>query len=386
MSLYTPDQRKRVLGGPTPDTTLRGNGVWEFNRRNTQHLLPFTVTGTPPTITRTGVAASGTGTLVPWTSPVFRYGGGLAEVAGVAYPDSGFGLIKRGAGQGSIGAGQVSFRYYGQSLEFYAKEFAGTGFIVKANGQWLTTTLQTLTQTAPGSLIYHKIDFGSVALREVELHFNGQFYFGGIVPENGNRTCYAPVSPVPRRCVVLGDSYTQGSLANSYLTGFARVVGEVMGWDVWASGIGGTGYTVAPTIRSRLATDLYPAAPDYVVLAAGHNDTGSTGTVQAEVEQIIDGIRTNLPAAKIFVVGPLYERGYAGSGPIFDIRAALLAACASRGLTLIDAYGESWVTGQKTVTAGNSADFISGDNVHPSEAGHSYIGQRLAAAIIGQLN
>lgn len=352
--------------------------------QNAKNAAPVEMMETPAVLTRE-LAASLTGTLVPWTSDKFTYSGAHWVLAGAAFPDNLFCVATRGTPySGMLGSGDVSFLYYGQSLEIYVKEFLGTGFLVYVDGKLSSATLKT-TATAPGELTFYLVDFGSVALRSVKIEMNGQFYFGGIIPENENRSVYKTPTTAKNRLICMGDSYTQGDNAADYLRGYARTLGKIFDVDSWASGIGGLGYLTGggggQTIRSRLATDLYPFNPDMVILAAGHNDNGfNAAQIEAELGLILDGIAENLPNAQVFVVGPIVESAaLAADANYIGVRNGLSAACVARGVSFFDPLTDPWFTGQRTVTAGNASDFVSADNVHPSNAGHAYLAQRIAA-------
>ena len=352
-------------------------------------LIPLVAT--PPAITRSGTTVpSLNGALVPWNSPAFAYGGGDTYVGSASvYPDTLFGVSRFGTNGPANGSSDVEFLYDGAAFEIWVKEFAGTGFLVYVDGALATAAL-TWTRDVPGGGAYYKVDLGTAALHRIRLEMNGQFYFGGIVPSDPNHSVYPDASARRPRCIVMGDSYTQGSSATDYLRGFPRVLGKIFNWDVWASGVGGSGYLVGgqggstATIRGRLATDLYPFAPDIVILAAGHNDTASTADqIQAEVGLVLDGIAANLPTAKIYVVGPMFEAGPAPP-QIIAVRDGIKAACAARGVPHIDPVlaGSEWITGSSAAGTGNAAIYISGDNVHPNTDGHEYLARRIAAQIL----
>jgi len=222
----------------------------------------------------------------------------------------------------------------------------------------------------------------------------------------------------PDRIVAIatGDSYSEGQGASSPgLFGWPKVLGRLMGWsDVRQVAVGGTGYLswggslnrspIASQIGRWLTVnnDLTRDDVDIVTVAAGYNDHGAVGGTIYTPEVIATqaladwrAIRALLPRATIMVMGP--HAGARGpDGRTQAIEAALQARFAQwrdMNALFVPVVGTSgatpWIfgTGKVGASAGNgNADIaISGDGVHPSDAGHMIYARRAAAAIRAEL-
>jgi lysophospholipase L1-like esterase len=187
---------------------------------------------------------------------------------------------------------------------------------------------------------------------------------------------------------VLGDSYTEGLLS------YSRRLENALGWEVWNSGAGGTGYVnPGPQGRmnfgARLQSDVLAFFPDVVIVAGGLNDDGELPeTVGTAAGALYDAILTNLPAAKVAVIGPWWPTGYP-SESILNVRDAIKRAALSRGLLFVDpivATNKSqidagWITGSGNASNphndGNADAFISLDGIHPTDLGQQYLASML---------
>src|SRR5262249_3267572 len=132
--------------------------------------------------------------------------------------------------------------------------------------------------------------------------------FGGVGINSANHI-YSPANPLGPRCIVLGDSYAEGLLC------YAQRLADLMRWEVWSSGVGGTGYLNPGPVgrvrfRDRVQTDVIANSPDIVIVAGGLNDNFyPPAAVQAEAEALYDTISTNLPSTKLVVAGPWWPGG-----------------------------------------------------------------------------
>ncbi len=194
------------------------------------------------------------------------------------------------------------------------------------------------------------------------------------------------------RMIVMGDSYTEGAGAN-LAEGFPAVMGRVLGLeDIWTSGSGGTGYLAngspgAPgryTFRQRVGTDIIAYNPQIVLICGGINDTvnnaSDAAALQTEATLLYRQILNNLQNCRLYVCGP-WRPPAASNGNTSAVNAALQAAVASvPGVKFIDVSHYFTGTGYAGAPAGdgNSDYYIGYDRVHPSAAGHLYIGTRLA--------
>ena len=114
------------------------------------------------------------------------------------------------------------------------------------------------------------IDFlGSRAVRRITLQAEAGFGFLPVAL-GANDTLWKSSRQLGPRCIVLGDSFTEGTGAASGATAFPAVFGKATGFeDIWASGSGGTGYIsnasgsglTRYTFRQRIASDVIAYKP-----------------------------------------------------------------------------------------------------------------------------
>jgi lysophospholipase L1-like esterase len=192
------------------------------------------------------------------------------------------------------------------------------------------------------------------------------------------------------RMVVLGDSYTEDPASRAFPS---RLMQLFKNLDVWASGAGGTGYINSgatgagrTNFQGRVATDVISAQPEYVLVAGGINDTSSASNdLYTAGSNLYLALKSGLPTAKIFVVGPWWPRSLdpVGDANVYAARNALSNACVATGVTAyIDNLAEPWITGYYNQPgSGNAVNYISSDGTHPTDEGHWYLAYRLAAQI-----
>jgi hypothetical protein len=157
-------------------------------------------------------------------------------------------------------------------------------------------------------------------------------------------------------------------------------MGQKLGWDVWPSGLGGTGYTqpgAFVAFQARVQADVIANSPDVVVVAGGLNDDlAGLGDAAA---LLYSTIRAGLPSARLIVLSPWAPR----SIDVAAKTAALAAAAANAGALYVDTT--SWYTGNGDAAgpngSGNSDIYVGPDQTHPTQGGHDYLGTRLAFAI-----
>jgi lysophospholipase L1-like esterase len=120
------------------------------------------------------------------------------------------------------------------------------------------------------------------------------------------------------RCIVLGDSFTDGTgAAGGASTNWVRRFASMMGWgDTWARGLGGTGYLNPGTggrvkFRDRVQADVIAYNPDVVVVEGGINDAGTytAAAIGAEALALFQQIRSGLPNALLVVLSPMWRNG-----------------------------------------------------------------------------
>jgi hypothetical protein len=233
--------------------------------------------------------------------------------------------------------------------------------------------------------------------RVVRIELSGAA-FGGVVAARENRVSAPAESQKLIRSAWVGDSFLEGTNADTIFSGIAYTAAPLLGWDeIILAAQGGTGYLNASavsgrgTFRSRVA-DVVAQDPHHVVVAGGYNDIGVYTAEQtgAEAALYFQALRAGCPTAKIWVVGPWSLFGPTGATQLAfgaQIRTAVEAVSG----TYLDMYTDPWITGTGSVAAppsplnGNAGIYVtSGGDPHPSPAGHQFYGYEFAAAIASQ--
>jgi hypothetical protein len=127
-----------------------------------------------------------------------------------------------------------------------------------------------------------------------------------------------------------------------------------------------------------------------VIVAGGLNDSGyASSNLLSEALALYDTILTNLPSARLVVVGPWWPSGIP-SDYILATRDTLEEAAWERGLDFIDPIvatnvlqtNAGWITGTGNIANptgdGDADQYISADGVHPTDLGHQYLATRIA--------
>jgi lysophospholipase L1-like esterase len=204
----------------------------------------------------------------------------------------------------------------------------------------------------------------------------------------------APAAPVVltsrdtplSRVAVIGDSYTTGSdeggqgsngwAARSWQT-LARQGFQITP-DVAAEG--GAGYAVRGN-RGSVFGDLTPRAvrpDDMLVLFFGsRNDQGvDPAALTDAVRNCFVFARHVAPSARLLVIGPPWPTADVPAD-VLQVRDVLYGQARAIGATWIDPIAERWFVGRP--------DLIGQDGVHPTDAGHAYMADKIAPLIAAQL-
>lgn len=307
-------------------------------------------------------------------------------------------------GSGAAGTGRPNdpnVQYYGRwdksSASYYSMGWAGgyveTGFTGSSIGvrqrntidlyysidrkplQWRRNVSGTVTLATGLSGSSHTIRIG---YRERAGSYNGDPVFGGLVLAGSGQT--VPVTRPQRFVEFIGDSITVGQPnANRPFTAYPWLTGEALGAGHTQVAQGGAClvnqdcYGMVDWFRRSSA---YVSSDDWdfstyqatgVVINLGTNDVGhgvSTAQFYQNYVVLLERVRRAYPAAQIFAMGTFRNRF------VPETRNAV-AARTSTGdgkVHFVDTAG--WITAADT-----------SDNVHPTEAGHVKIAQRLTAVL-----
>ncbi len=325
-----------------------------------------------------------------------RYRGASGFAYGTTYPDT---LCYQPSSRYPYGWGNpptfgVEFDHTGSVFEVRYKYLSPVGaswMRISVNGQRLTDAPVRSAATSGGSIYTHRVTFPSSATRRILLEFERVPFAGIYLPNDG--TTIANPGPFKRRVLFEGDSITAGSAENSGVgvgTWYARLAKYAGIDDPWNVAIGGTGMTepgTATTIPGRIAQVTSVTDVDDIFLWCGGND-GSTSIVTQATQYIAD-IKAAHPQAKIYVIGtwaPTVTPSTARAARSVDLQNAALA----NGVPFISPITGEVRDGAGTLlasqgpwisTSGQVAAYVGSDNVHPTDAGHAYIAQRMAQAV-----
>lgn len=192
----------------------------------------------------------------------------------------------------------------------------------------------------------------------------------------------------PKKIVVFGDSLTAGSAEGGVgKRGWTELAWDQLrteGVDILpeVSGRGGSGYAkrgAAGTTIQEEAARLVTPDDDVIVFFGGSNDFGETNASEA-IRETLTKARATAPDAKIVVVGPILpteidptpENQFAFDN-LMGIRDDLRDEATRIGATFVDPIEQRWFV--------DSPELIGGDNVHPTDAGHVFMYERLIPAI-----
>jgi hypothetical protein len=192
--------------------------------------------------------------------------------------------------------------HYGSEIEFHGYGSSGN-LLVKVDDEYITLTPQAFP--ADGGQYRYYINFGSVGLRKLTfIAYN--IPFGGLY--TAQTDTIIPAQARGPRCIAVGDSFMGSG-------GYIPYLADVLGWDdVWASGVGSTGFLQTAdgkfTYRQRLQQNVIDFAPDIVLFQGSINDNAFTAEViAAEAELCFGMIKSALPNCTIICTSPLMHGG-----------------------------------------------------------------------------
>jgi lysophospholipase L1-like esterase len=192
-------------------------------------------------------------------------------------------------------------------------------------------------------------------------------------------------TPIPR-VAVIGDSYTTGTgyggegpraWTSRAWQQLARQ-GLPIAPDVAAEG--GAGYGTPGNrgdVFSQLATRVIRPDDSLVVFYGSRNDQNVDPAVMSGVVQdALDVARRVAPKAQLLVIGPPWPTADVPPA-VIAIRDVLADEARDEGATFIDPIAERWFVG--------SPELIGKDGIHPTDAGHAYMANKIAPLIGAQL-
>jgi lysophospholipase L1-like esterase len=191
---------------------------------------------------------------------------------------------------------------------------------------------------------------------------------------------------VLRHVAVIGDSYTTGTDegglgANSWTARAWQSLaqrGTQIAADVAAEGK--AGYAV-PGDHGSIFEDLTARAvkPDdaLVVFFGSRNDQGvDPGQLALKTREAFLLARRFAPTARFLVIGPPWPTADVPAS-VLQIRDVVNAQARAMGAAFVDPIGDGWFV--------DRPDLIGVDGVHPNDAGHQYLADKIAPLIRMQL-
>lgn len=381
-----------ATGSTTPSGRAAGGVLLPWQNPATVDAL---TTDTPTTSVTVGSTTTIAGaTLVAPNDARFTYrGAGDMGFGSVSPDDVCYQPTSRYPnGWGNPAVYGVEFLITGTQFEYVFKwlSAAGAGWVrISVDGKRVTDLMYDIPGTSGGSRHTMKLTFGTSATRRILLEFQG-VPFGGVFVPSGQTLSAVPAYDF--RVIAQGDSVTAGSdentggSAGTWFARWARYAGVNV--DPWNVAIGGTGMTAPGTavdIPDRIA-DVTDYAPDVVIIWCGGND-GSTSIV-TEATQWINDVKaaTNAIVLVIGTWAPTVTATTDRQNRSNDLQAAALATGSPfiEPITgeVYDQYGTLVASqGPWIATSGDVAAYVGADNVHPNDAGHAYIAERMLDAM-----
>jgi lysophospholipase L1-like esterase len=185
---------------------------------------------------------------------------------------------------------------------------------------------------------------------------------------------------------VIGDSYTtggdEGGLGPKGWTTRAWQLLAREGVPVTAdvAAEGGAGYGTRGdhgSVFEDLTADVVKTDDVVVVYFGSRNDQGVDPTQLSILAYgTFQLARRTAPSAKFLVIGPPWPTADPPD-PVLRIRDALKYQAGVAGATFIDPIAAGWFVGRP--------DLIGKDGIHPTDAGHAYMAQKIAPLIDAQL-
>jgi lysophospholipase L1-like esterase len=249
---------------------------------------------------------------------------------------------------------------------------------------------------------YISLDFASSGgrmLREICVETQGDNSFWGI-HVGATETVREPEQADDLVSCLLGDSYVHGTGAAVLGDGFGAVMADWLGGRAHSnSGSGGTGWVnngagSSYTFNQRIENgDLaLGGTPGLIVLMGSYNDRNLP--VEAVTANVLAGLRKAralYPDALIAVFG-VFPGASGPSAAIIATETAVSNAVTvfgdfwTRFIAISTRPGGNLITGTGRSEAptgiGNSDLYTSADQIHPSPAGHAFIGRFAARAIL----
>lgn len=183
------------------------------------------------------------------------------------------------------------------------------------------------------------------------------------------------------RIAIIGDSFTEGSDEGGLgWRGWPAVMrhdlletGMTVDLDVSAEGSAGYAHPGYDQNIFSDKADVLGGDDDLVIFFGGVND-GDVDPVglKTAVHSTFAKAKTAAPHAKFIVIGPAWPAGDP-SDAITTVRDVIHDQATEAGMEFVDPIAEKWLVG--------APDLIGADGVHPTDRGHEYLADKIAALV-----
>jgi lysophospholipase L1-like esterase len=188
------------------------------------------------------------------------------------------------------------------------------------------------------------------------------------------------------RVAVIGDSYTtgtdEGGQGSKTWTSRAWQQLARQGFQITpdVAAEGGAGYGMPGNrgnVFAGLATRVVRPDDALVVFYGSRNDQPvDPAMMSGDIHDALEVARRVAPKAQLLVIGPPWPT--ADVPPVVTtIRDVLASEARAEGATFVDPIAERWFVG--------SPELIGPDGVHPTDAGHAYMANKIAPLISAEL-
>lgn len=332
-------------------------------------------------------------------NPVFRYTNAQMGKAGDTFPrfkyvDSH--SVTRDSGRIGGGFFGVEFNIDCKEFEIITLGTMGSYRLAVDEGLGLKYTNEDKQKIseADGAGYLTKIVFKDKRIRKIRLELTNTI-FGGLNIKRTDTVFPIGLPELPLACFT-GSSITEG--------GYPWLVSQILGLNGINVGVGSTGY-LEPGLNNRLKYidradhDIIKPNPAVVFIEGGINDSGhDIPDVVREADRLYKHIKSNLPNAKIIVIGMYWPR--TPSESVLNMNKALRECALENEIPFIDLLKGDTVLSDGTLVTEGTGSFISGtgkdgsprddgnadiytssDSTHPTKQGKIYLATRLATEI-----
>lgn len=182
---------------------------------------------------------------------------------------------------------------------------------------------------------------------------------------------------------IIGDSYVAGSDQGGYgANNWTKIVGsrfyaESRPVDMNVIGHPGAGYIVRGSEKATFAeaatTGLRSTADLVLVFGSRNDGKQDPAAMVAAATDLFAKIRERAPEAKVIAVGPAWVNENVPDFIVTDSQ-AIAAAASTAGVEFVSPLDQGWFFGAES-------QLIGADGVHPTNAGHQYLAEKMYGLI-----